>query len=104
MYDIFHQWIMGAFKLLYFAASSIYLHQQDSSQIAHTSKSTRKCLHMVGHPSTSQCIFQEDLEIPGRPQQHQITMIYLGRPYSSSITNTNLPYFRYYTRMNYIAV
>ena len=40
----------------------------------------------------------------GRPQQHQITIIYLGRPYSSSITNTYLPYFRYYTRINYIAV
>ena len=59
---------------------------------------------MAGHPSTSQCIFQEDLEIPGRLQQHQIAIIYLGCPYSSSITNTYLPYFRYYTRVNYIAV
>ena len=84
------------------AASSINLHQ-DSSQIAFTSKSTRKLLHMAAHPSTSQCIFQ-DLEIPGRPQQHQITIIYLGCPYSSSITNTYLSYFRYYTRINYIAV
>ena len=67
------------------AASSICLHQ-DSSQIADTSKSTRKLLHMAGHPSTSQCIFQEDLEIPGRLQQHQITIIYLGRPYSISVT------------------
>ena len=35
------------------AAPSVYLHQ-DSSQIARTSKSTRKLLHMTGHPSTSQ--------------------------------------------------
>ena len=49
-------------------------------------------LHMAGHPSTSQCIFQEDLEIPGRLQQHQITIIYLSCPYSSSITNAYFPY------------
>ena len=86
------------------AALSIYLHQ-DSSQIAHTSTSTRKLLNIfwAGHPSTSQCIFQ-DLEIPGRLQQHQITIIYLACPYSSTITNTYFPYFRYYTRINYIAV
>ena len=61
--------------------------------IAHTSKSIRKLLHMAGHPSSSQRIFQEDLEIPGGLQQHQIAIIYLGRPYSSSITNTYLLYF-----------
>ena len=42
-----------------------------------------------------QCIFQEDLEIPSsRPQQHQITMIYLGCPYSSIINSiTTYIYF-----------
>ena len=56
---------------------------------------------MAGHPSTSQSIFQEDVEMPGKLQQHHITIIYLGRPCSSSITNT---YLHYYTRINYIAV
>ena len=71
----------------------LFTPRQQNSQIAHMSKSTRKLLHMVGHPSTSRCIFQ-DLEIPGRIQQHQITIIFLGRPYSSSITNTLIPCFR----------
>ena len=58
--------------------------------------------HMAGHPSTSQCIFQEDLEyLVG---YNSIRSPHLGRPYSSSITNTYLPYFRYYTRIDYIAV
>ena len=66
----------------------------------------KKYPHIVAHGRSpiDQCIFQENLEIPGRRQQHQITIIYLGRPFSSSITNTNLPYFRYYTRINYIGV
>ena len=42
---------------------------------------------MAGPPSTSQCIFQEELEIPGRLQQHQTTIAYLGHPYSSTVVS-----------------
>ena len=51
------------------------------------------CTWPVTHRPVSQCIFQEDVEIPGRLQQHQITIIHLGCPYSSSITNTSVHTF-----------
>ena len=57
------------FRIAQHSCSFEYLLTPRQQSNRNTEKNTRKLLHMAGHPSTSQCIFQEGMKTPGRLQQ-----------------------------------